>query len=83
MGLRLGHGQRLLTPPDGLRRIAQTPQCGGRYGQASHPRYHIGTEDQVVLQHWVDAGYTLLEVRSGRRVITQVEQGSPERVMRL
>ena len=29
MGHRLGEGQRLLTPPHGLRRSAQTPQCVG------------------------------------------------------
>jgi hypothetical protein len=82
MGQRLGHSQRLLTPLDGLRRIAQTPQGGRRYGQTSHSRQHIGTEPQIALRHWVGASYALLEVRPSCRVVAQVEQGGPERVMR-
>jgi hypothetical protein len=38
MGELLGESQRLLTPPQGLHGIAQTPQCVGRIDKAMHPR---------------------------------------------
>ena len=62
-----GPAPGLLTPPHGLRRIAQAPQRVGRIGQAPHPRRHAMAERQGALRRRVGEGDPLLEVRPGRR----------------
>ena len=79
----LGQGQGLLTPLHGLRRIAQTPQRLGRDAQAPQPRRLALAERLGALRRRVGESDPLLEVRPGRGVVAQVEQGRPERVMGL
>ena len=84
MGERLGQGQRLLTPPHGLRRIAQAPQRVGRHGQAPHPRRprHCRSARARCIRR-VGEGDPLLQVRPGGGVFAQIEQGAPERFVGL
>ena len=73
MGQRLRQGQRLLTPPHGLRRIAQTPQRPSHNGKAPHPRQHVMAERLGSLRHWVREDDPLLEVRPSGGVIAQIK----------
>src|SRR5215471_11357695 len=79
MGQRLGQGQRLLTPPHGLRGIAQAPQRIGRNSEAPHLRGYAMVERMSPLRRQVDEGNPLLAVRQGGGVFTQEEQGDAER----
>ena len=77
MGELLGLGQRLLTPPHGLRRIAETPQrvappCTGTLPQAP---CQSGAPRPGVLPG--REGDPLLEVPPGGGIVTQVEQECP------
>ncbi len=83
MGDFLGQGQRLLAPPQGLRRIAETPQRERRIGQAPHPWRLTKTERQGLLRCRVGEGDPLREVPPGSGVVAQEEQGAPEGVMGL
>jgi hypothetical protein len=83
MGQHLGLGQRLLTPPYGLRRIAQAPQRVSSHGKAPHPRRHAMAERLGLLRCGVNEGDALLEVRPGGGVFALEIQGAPERVMGL
>src|SRR5262249_48604300 len=75
MGQRLGLGQRLLTPPEGLRWIAQALQCEGCMGKAPDPRRVAKAEHQAPLRRRVGEGDPLFEVHLGSRVFAQVERG--------
>src|SRR5712691_3803812 len=77
MSQRLGLGQRLLTPPHGLRWIAQAPQHIRRDGETPHSWRHAVMECQCPLRGWIGAGDTLLEVYPCGGIFTQVEQCAP------
>ena len=83
MGECLGQGQRLLAPPQGLRRIAQTPQRERRIGQAPHPWGLTKPERQGLLRRRIGEGDPLREVPPGIGVFAQEEQGAPESIMGL
>ena len=81
MGQCLRQGQRLLTPLHGLRWEPQAPQGVSHCGQTHHPRSPAMAERQGLLRRRVGEGDRLIEVRPGRGVVTQVEQGHPEDIV--
>ena len=83
MGQLLGQGQCLLTPPQGLRRIAQAPQRVGRIDQARTPGATLWRSARARCCRRVDEGNALLQVCPGSSVFAQVEQGLPERFVGL
>ncbi len=83
MGQLLRQGQGLLTPPHGLRGIAQAPQRVGRDGQAMHPKRLTLAFRQGPLHRRVGEGDPLLEVRPSGGVFAQVAQDDPERIVGL
>src|SRR6266850_7739401 len=75
--------QRILAPPHGLCWIAQTPQRKSRIGQAPHPWRLANMECQGLLHRRVRECDPLLQVRPGRGIFTEEEQGTPKGVMSL
>ena len=81
IGLRLR--LRLLTLPQGLCGIPQAPQRVGQHDQAPHSSRGATGERLGVQRRGVEEGDPLRTVHPGGGIVTQVEQGRPERIMRL